>query len=442
MNGHKNPMVGRRPFLLGLTSAGASLGLAPMAGSVLAREPAADHRFVGFFFNGAWDILLGPDARDPSLTYEGIDLGTELLEPRFREPIEVNVGGTPVLWGSPMAAVARHSDLLTLFQGINMNTVAHPTGRAYVNTFEPPTGVVANGDSFGVRMSSLVSPDDFIVPNVSIGVPCFNREHPRELTAMGVSTAPDIQSILSPLYEPLNAETRVLIRAAQESSGSCVDSAYPARPADELALSRQQVRRLLQGNYSHAFDLAADSDLVGRYGITDPTDPREAAVVAATAWKLFETGLSSSVTLRLPARFDTHGANWASDQPVLLEEGFTALAALLDDLRRTDPDLRHTTVMAYSEFARTPTINGRGGRDHWFANSILVFGGGLRRGVFGATLEQTLGLQNVDLITGRPSPTGEVIRPEHVGATVAAAAGLDISSFRVDPLDAWIEPGE
>ena len=92
----------------------------------------------------------------------------------------------------------------------------------------------------------------------------------------------------------------------------------------------------------------------------------------------------------------------------------------------------------HSEFARTPNINGRGGRDHWFANSLLVFGGGLRPGVFGATLPETLGLTAVDLDTGLPSESGEVIRPEHVGATLAHARGLETDEFRVEPLTNWI----
>nr|MCH9680292.1 DUF1501 domain-containing protein [Deltaproteobacteria bacterium] len=135
---------------------------------------------------------------------------------------------------------------------------------------------------------------------------------------------------------------------------------------------------------------------------------------------------------------DTHGPEWATNQPTRLEAGFNALAALLTDLRQTDPNLDHTTVTVFSEFARTPGINGRGGRDHWFAGSVLVFGGGLRRGVCGATVEQTLGLAAVNLETGLPDPDGKVLLPEDIGATLAAAAGLSPEPFRVDPLEAWI----
>ena len=103
-------------------------------------------------------------------------------------------------------------------------------------------------------------------------------------------------------------------------------------------------------------------------------------------------------------------------------------------------DLERTVVLVTSEFARTPKLNGRGGRDHWFANSMLVFGSALAPGVFGATGTDNLGLQAIDFATGQPSATGTVLKPEHVGATLIAAVGGDPTPFRVSPIDALI-PG-
>ncbi|MCA9701327.1 MAG: hypothetical protein KC431_27640, partial [Myxococcales bacterium] len=76
--------------------------------------------------------------------------------------------------------------------------------------------------------------------------------------------------------------------------------------------------------------------------------------------------------------------------------------------------------------------------DHHFANSMLVFGGGLRRGVCGATLEQTLGLLEIDVASGLPSEGGHMLVPEDIGATLAHAAGLNYDAFRVEPLLPWI----
>ena len=120
--------------------------------------------------------------------------------------------------------------------------------------------------------------------------------------------------------------------------------------------------------------------------------------------------------------------------PPRLQEGFDALAAMLTDLREDDPMLERTTVMAYSDFARTPRINGNEGRDHWFAGSVLVFGG-LRPGVFGATNPDDLGLVRIDFAIGRAT-TGEgmQLKPEHIAATLVTAAGLDPVAYREDPI--------
>ena len=158
----------------------------------------------------------------------------------------------------------------------------------------------------------------------------------------------------------------------------------------------------------------------------------------ATAAQLLLTELSVSVTARVRGGFDTHGGEWAADQPQRLVEAFNAISAMITHLRNEDPNFERTTVMVYSEFARTPKINGDGGRDHWFADTVMFFGSTLKRGVFGASNEQDLGLISVDPISGRPDEAGLQLRPEHVMATLVQSLGGDPSPYREDPLTAWI----
>jgi uncharacterized protein (DUF1501 family) len=169
-------------------------------------------------------------------------------------------------------------------------------------------------------------------------------------------------------------------------------------------------------------------------------DPLNVGVTAALAAQLVRAGVSRSVTVTMAPSLDTHGAEWATLHPTRLKAALDAVGALLTDLRELDPDLERTLVLVSSEFARTPKFNGRGGRDHWFANSMLVFGSALKPGVFGATGADNLGLQQIDLTTGAPSATGTVLLPEHVGATLISAVGGDHAPFRVAPIAALI-PG-
>jgi len=431
--------TGRRSFL---SAMGASAMVLPYAGQGRAEVEGGSgrpRRYVGLYFNGAWDVLLGPDPRDPAGSYAGIDLGTAQLPSAYRDPIPVMMAGQEVLWGPTMAALTPHADVMTLFRGVNMNTVAHPAGRAYVNTFIPPSGVVPKGDSMGTRMATLSGYDGVILPNVSVGMPTFNVSFPPDVTGVRLALATEMSDLLTPLDAgALSEETMVALRAAQDEVEGCVHDQYGRPPVEDLQIARERMRQLLLDGYADDFDFSSDTELKARYGIANPNASADPAVVAATVWKLLETDLSRTVTAQLQRGLDTHGPEWATLQPARQLAGFNALGALLTDLRQTDPNLDDTTVVVFSEFARTPRINGRGGRDHHFAGSVLVFGGGLRRGVCGATVEQTLGLAAIDVTTGQLDPAGKVLLPEDIGATLAKAAGLSADPFRAQPLDAWI----
>ena len=91
-----------------------------------------------------------------------------------------------------------------------------------------------------------------------------------------------------------------------------------------------------------------------------------------------------------------------------------ALSALIDDLDQSGLG-EETVVCLASEFGRTPRLNPSGGRDHWpRAQSVLLFGGGIRRGIaFGTT----------DL--KGEEPASDAVAPADLFATLLAALGED-----------------
>ena len=427
----------RRDLIRGFLGGAAALSLGPAAHLMAQGSP--QRRFVSFYFNGGWDVILGPDPRDPSRTYDALHTGTERLAPEWQDPIPVTIGGQSTIIGPTMRSLVRHMDVFTLFRGVNMNTVAHPTGRAYVNTFQAPAGVVPRGDSLGTKMAAGTDPEAFVLPNMSIGMPTFNESQDASLTGTRITRATQMRELLVPRGRLLPAGVQALLDDARGAERSCVDARYDgALPLELTDDARTRLVAAVERDLGSSFDFAADSALRDRYAIANPGNGNDPAVVAATVHRLFETGLSTSVSAQLQTGLDDHGSVWATEQPTALAAAFDALAVLLDDLRVSDPNLENTMIVCHSEFARTPRINGNGGRDHWFSNSILVFGGGLRRGVFGETVEDSLGLLSIDTTTGRPSETGEVILPERIGATLLAAQGLDPYAFRTSPLDAWL----
>jgi hypothetical protein len=89
------------------------------------------------------------------------------------------------------------------------------------------------------------------------------------------------------------------------------------------------------------------------------------------------------------------------------------VAALVRDLFDRGLD-KSVLVIATGEFGRTPRVNKRAGRDHWgAAMSVLLAGGGLKPGVFGATNAKG------------EVPVSAPYRPENVLATAYRHLGID-----------------
>jgi uncharacterized protein (DUF1501 family) len=83
------------------------------------------------------------------------------------------------------------------------------------------------------------------------------------------------------------------------------------------------------------------------------------------------------------------------------------------------------SIMVSSDFARTPRINTRGGRDHFLYSAALLAGGGIKGNtVVGETRDVDYHGKAIDHATGKPDEMGAHIRPPDVHATLLKSAGL------------------
>ncbi len=430
------PHFDRRTLLQGALGGAAMYALWPIR--PLLAQDSGGHRFVACFLEGGWDVLLAADPRDPSGSYEGIDLGIDRLAAEFRDPRPVSMGGTEHLWGPTMLALEPHADLATFFRGINMNTVSHDTARSYSHTGRQPAGALARGDSIGT-VAAAVHDKGSLLPNTAISIPSFNRDFDNRFSAIRMNNPREIRDLIGPTRNALSEGVEGLLNQALEDAYSCVSPAYSGRlPEDELRISRDRIRKLQEQDVVARFDFNADTAEMNEIRALYPIG-ESSGLATATAAQLLRTGLSTAVTTRVRGGLDTHRGEWAVQQPTRLVEAFEAIGAMITHLRDDDPNFERTTVMVYSEFARTPKINGDGGRDHWFADSVMIFGSTLKSGVFGASNEQDLGLISVNTTTGLPDAAGVQLKPEHVMATLVQSLGGDPSPYREDPLSAWIE---
>ena len=95
----------------------------------------------------------------------------------------------------------------------------------------------------------------------------------------------------------------------------------------------------------------------------------------------------------------------------------------------------HTTVMVFSEFARTPLINTAGGRDHHITGSCLLAGAGVKHNlVIGASGDIDMAPGRIDFNTGAASLlTGLNIFPDNIIATVLASGLANASTRTIQP---------
>lgn len=125
--------------------------------------------------------------------------------------------------------------------------------------------------------------------------------------------------------------------------------------------------------------------------------------------------------------WDTHGFRGQPMNPILkrylLPITDHTLPTLLTDL--DERGLLDTTLVVWvGEFGRTPKINNMAGRDHWpHCYTALLAGGGVKRGFVYGSSDKT-----------GAYPTGDVVRPDDLAATMFALLGIDPDSELRDAL--------
>jgi hypothetical protein len=470
----KNPHeLNRRHFLKAAAGfAGASLlGVTPFRAFAQAATFApADRCFVFVYFGGGWDVLLGLDPRDPNVfTAERVSetrilpgydlLATDASFPTtLVQPTQRSDGPVPAMaFGPAIGRLADHYDKLAVVRGINMKTVAHEVGFRYFLTGKQPTGSAARGSSTATEIVGQMKPN-VPVPSIAYNIESYNDRYPGYANALRVSRANDLILTLSPSPTALDAEIEKQLVDLRGNTVSCEAQLYDTRGlVGQYRQARSQMTTVLGNQLDKAFRLEFETNtqkdplvdqrnaertaLRAQYnlpasGTVNYDSPGGRAAMIAVALK---KGISQCVSMNLVGGLDTHFGTQVA-HATTQRSGWNALADLVDDLRNSPHPsggsfLDHTTLLAFSEFARTPLINGSGGRDHHISSSALLIGAGIRHNVvFGQAGDINMAPGVVNRTTGLPDPKGVNIFPEDVIATVLASAKLDYAITRTQPL--------
>jgi len=437
----------------------AGFSLAQLFGSRAAAAVPAHRRFVFAYFEGGWDLLLGLDPRDPQTTNareHRIQPGYDLLPAPYRERGIRERNGLRFGPSVPESLLAHAGDL-SIVNGVGMDTAAHEVGRRYFITGRFPRGLTAVGASVPAEIAAAAG-DGSPIPHLAAGVEAYASGLPSFAAPFRMNSITDLSVAFTPFVE-LPPAVLTAVRAFHEEGPGC-----EARSADhgglvsDLEANRARAAGYIEDDLAQHFDVSRNdaemSALRERYALNGaaPDSPQTLAFVAGQAIK---HGISQCISVRIARNLDTH-SDWAAGHPGALEQGFSALGALISDLKNSPlPEdssrsvFDETTILAFSEFGRTPLLNQLNGRDHHLGNSALLAGAGIRGGrVFGASASVGMLPVPVSLATGqvieRPTPEQEAsgdavtLSPAHVLTTVFRAAGLSGDLLRSRPIPALL----
>lgn len=452
----------RRSFLKKSALGAGGLLLGTMWPHRALTQTAPRHRYIFAYFDGGWDVLLGLDPRDPATTrpdQHQIDPGYNQLAGRYQARGVQRVGNLSFGPAVPPELLA-HAQDLSIINGVAMDTASHEVGRRYFITGRFPRGISAVGSSTAAEIAAQQG-DLSPIPHISAAVESYAKDLPPFATPLAVNSVTDLDVALTPFAEIDPTVLRAVQAYQDEVPGCEAERLDRGGLTTKLLRNQQRARAYIEQQLASVFKYQAQTPemnaLRGLYGIVDgdtgaPDSPEVMALLASQSLK---NGVSQCVSVRLATGLDTHSA-WADDQAPRQERGWRALAALLTDLKASpdpaDPGrslFSTTTVVVFSEFARTPMFNNLRGRDHFVGNSCLVAGAGLKGGLsLGGSAEVGMMPYNLRLATGEAVPrpaeaelaSGEVVylTPKHVLATVLASGGLDYSYLREVPIPALL----
>ncbi len=411
-------------------------------------------------FAGGWDVLLSLDPRNHQ-EFNDANAGIETAYDRITDPLVqqmmTNTGGTG-LYQPPGSAVQygpaistklvdQHKSDLCVVRGVNMGTLTHEVGLRYFLTGKFPRGLSASGSSIDTAWASVSGHlEDFKIPTlVAGGSETYNEGFPAGASGLKVPGYAEMLQVLRPLNASLAVDPAVAKAAAAFHHGEhCAHDQYDTNghvTSHRGAWNTAQT--LANGGLWKHFDFKASppagsqlDKLYDAFGVNKASPSSslsgKAKGQAALAAQALVNGVSQVVLMRLISVTDAHfDDDWLRNHPERQREGFDAVSDLISYLKNTEDKngksfWDRTTLLAYSEFARTPRINVQGGRDHHLASACLVAGNGIKGNqAIGANKDTTFDARPVDLETGAPDDElGVGLRPADVHATLLEAAGL------------------
>jgi len=403
-----SPFSRRRLLTHGSAAAAlASFGWAPR----MAHAARGERKFLFFFAGGAWDSTA---VFDPHHGSSRVDMAMDSVT---RELGRLRYTGGPDLL-STERFFRRWGNRACIVNGMDAHTVGHDSG-----TMMTLTGTSASSYPDWPTIIAASSVADYPLPHMVFSGPSFGGTLAGHVVRAGGGTLLDLidGSIVGATDRPAPAPqtpTDQIIDAFVHGRSSRFIAPHLAKPGLARERTASLIDNLERGMEIEGRRFEAGLDSLGN-NILDQ---------AIKATELMRLGLSRSAMIGIPGGWDSHGDN--DVQAPQFDSFFLALDALMDHLSTTPGNstpwlIDEVVIVALSEFARTPLLNGSGGKDHWPYTSGLVVGSGVRGGrVVGRTDDGLIGMK-VNFATGEQADTGDILGTENLGVALLKLAGVD-----------------
>jgi hypothetical protein len=441
----------RRTFLkvLSVGAASAVTGLPTIASMADVAATSSPDFFVFVIALGGWDVTLWADPRNelrgivhPAST-ENTDTGplkrwvdAPLGDSGFKTFELVRPKGSNLVFGPGIGDLADMADRITVINGLEMNTVAHPDGQIFSTTGRHPQGGTRVANSSIDTMISNELGRDQLFPTVSVRFPSayVGENLDRRVVPLAIDDVGSISRTLAraQLYDADPERDRVTAMLSEEARDLAKRSTYPD-VLDGMDLQYGALRRMLGSSLQDVFStnglrkVHPEFDYKARFA-------GGPAVNAAFAVEAMKRNVVRCVSFAVGG-FDTHGNNYRG-QAQLQQETFGLVAQIIKSLDATPHPTKagaklsdHAHILVVSDFCRTPQINLGMGRDHYPNNSALVVSPRFKSNfVFGKTdPDQLLPLPAHKFVDGE-----RAIAPPDLLATFLSAFGVNPRKYMRD----------
>ena len=381
-------------------------------------------KLIWITMTGGWDILEATDPKPGSTAKIDMVYDYGQASRVAGAASDLRIGR----WLPNLAAVGQ--DLLVI-RGLAMGTTSHPAGRTYSDTGVLSNSGMVNAASVPAIVASESTATVPIIQLTGGNAPATDRGLLKPISVVRADNL-DLYRSMYPTDDSAIQRRLAVLDYLKSSLKKTQDAAGASDRLTDLAAAESKVRTQFQNNVGAKLGLTA-SDRAPFQGGAPKGMNTSTSDSVALALKLINNDLVTCVNLGFDG-FDTHQGQTQRLQPILQQVDF-ALGKLVEGLKASGK-LDSTLIVMFSDFGRTPKVNGSNGRDHWPVGGALVMGGGIAGGrAVGATTDDTLQAANlVDPNTGAVTSdgaTGVQLNPTHVGGMVLALTlGAGYSQFR------------